>query len=98
MRNSAGIPLIVAVLGLVIVVVGYFLLGSHERSATSDDERVTRLEVEGFENIEIGGAPWFGCGEDDNILASYSFTAEKNGHTVDGVVCCGLLKSCTVRY
>lgn len=55
------------------------------------------LTSQGFTDIQMGGYMWFACGRDDGFSTSF---AAKNtlGQRVEGVVCCGLLKSCTVRW
>jgi len=56
------------------------------------------LEIEGYENIKLTGAPFWGCSEDDSIFTSSIFEAEKNGRYIEGVACCGLFfKGCTIR-
>jgi hypothetical protein len=55
------------------------------------------LEKSGFTHIETHGYGWFRCAESD--LFSTNFTAKNPaGAEVEGVVCCGIFKSCTVRF
>jgi uncharacterized lipoprotein YajG len=54
------------------------------------------LDAEGYTNVKTTGYSPFACSKDD--LSATGFTATSvTGRHVDGVVCCGLLKSCTVR-
>lgn len=55
------------------------------------------LEKSGYTDIETGGYSWFGCGKDDEFSTKFS-AVNPAGVRVSGVVCCGLLKSCTVRF
>lgn len=55
------------------------------------------LEAEGYKNIHVnvaGGDGW-SCGEGD--MHATGFTAERQGVTIEGVVCCGVFKACTIR-
>ncbi len=55
------------------------------------------LQNQGFTNIQITGYAPFSCGEDDT--SSTGFTADNpHGDRVSGVVCCGLMKNCTIRW
>lgn len=66
-------------------------------SCIAPDRSRAVLEKSGFKNIEITGYQWFACGQDDGF--STGFVAQNaNGQYVDGTVCCGLFKSCTVRF
>lgn len=63
------------------------------------DEARTRqtLESSGFTDITVGGYDPFACGEHDYY--NTQFTAKNPlGKMVSGTVCCGALKSCTVRF
>lgn len=87
-----------AVLGMALVGAGCTETIDNTASTPQRDDRITRLEVEGFTDISVNQGVLFSCGEDDSVLNSYSFKAKKNGHDVEGVVCCGWFKACTVRY
>jgi hypothetical protein len=67
-------------------------------TASCTDETATRqtLEDEGYTNIRTTGYAFFGCGRDDAFRTG--FTAKRGDKAVNGVVCCGLLKGCTVRH
>jgi len=65
-------------------------------ACTSSQRSDEVLKKSGFHDIQIGGYGWFACGED---LFKTKFTATNvNGEKVEGTVCCGILKSCTVRF
>lgn len=75
------------------LVVLALLLGA----CTNEHDSRHALEAQGFTEIELTGYVWAACGEDD--VFSTGFTAvNPAGRPVDGVVCCGALKSCTVRW
>ena len=51
----------------------------------------------GNAQVQLGGWAYFKCGADD--LRGWYFSAvNAQGNQVAGVVCCGALKGCTVRY
>lgn len=55
------------------------------------------LEASGFDDIELTGYAWFACGADDEYASSFR-ALDARGRKVSGVVCCGIWKSCTVRF
>lgn len=63
------------------------------------DERASRaaLESAGFSDITLTGYNWFGCGQDDSFATGFR-AKNPAGRNVEGVVCCGLMKGCTVRW
>lgn len=66
-------------------------------SCTDETNSRRTLDNSGYTDIHIKGYELFGCGKDDTF--STGFTAKNpQGKTVSGVVCCGFLKSCTVRF
>jgi len=70
------------------------LLGACE---ASEKDSFRALEAHGFESIELSGAVPFACGEHDSF--SQGFRAKNpRGERVRGVVCCGMMKACTVRF
>ena len=61
------------------------------------DEALRALEAQGMTQVTLGGYPFYVCGEGDDFNSS--FTARGvNGQRVEGAVCCGALKGCTVRF
>lgn len=66
-------------------------------ACTNADKSRTTLEKSGYTDITIGGHSYFSCGSDDAY--STKFTAKNPaGSKVEGTVCCGWLKSCTIRF
>ena len=66
-------------------------------ACTSQGKATEALRAHGFTNVQIGGYAWFGCGKGD--MYSNKFVARNaRGDRVSGVVCCGDLKGCTVRF
>jgi len=51
----------------------------------------------GFKEIKTEGYSWFGCGEDYAFHTKFS-AINPNGKHVSGVVCCGWLKGCSVKF
>ena len=75
---------------LIIVVV--FMVG-----CTRPESARELLQREGYTNIEITGYAWFACGKDD--WSQTGFRAKKNGITIEGAICEGLIfKNKTIRY
>lgn len=68
----------------------------HCYPASDQDRASAVLEAEGYTEIHMTGWDYWGCGEDDFYTDGFIATSV-NGSRVDGVVCCGLFKSCTVR-
>ncbi len=63
----------------------------------SDGETTRVLSAQGFTDVKTHGHAWFACSKDDSFATS--FTAKNPaGVPVSGAVCCGLMKSCTVRF
>jgi len=54
------------------------------------------LDAEGYTNVKTTGYDAFACSKDDMSATGFTATSVA-GRRVEGVVCCGLLKSCTVR-
>lgn len=65
-------------------------------SCTASDKSKRVLEQQGYTEIEITGYSPFSCSEDD--VFSTGFKAKgPTGIDVEGTVCCGWIKNCTVR-
>lgn len=65
---------------------------------TSDDETMRTVEAQGFTEVRLGGAAPFRCdGKSDKVGQHFS-AVNPAGRRVEGVVCCGVLKGCTVRF
>ena len=63
---------------------------------TNESGALDVLDSEGCIDTQITGYRFFGCSKDD--MFHTGFTCKKNGRTVSGVVCQGVLKGKTIRY
>lgn len=84
-----------------IIVLYVLLFGCTE--SRQEAERI--LAEEGLHDVSLTGYSMFSCSEDDQTRTG--FTAHRTvlnpdgsprDQFVEGVLCCGLWKSCTVRY
>lgn len=75
-----------------LVLLAVFTLGCTDESGSR-----TALVSAGYSNIHLTGYRWFGCGEDDGYHTGFTAT-NPAGVRVSGVVCCGLMKGCTIRF
>lgn len=66
-------------------------------SCTDEDASHKALRSQGFTNISFTGYEHFSCSEDDVYKTGFVAT-NPNGQRVEGTVCCGFFKSCTVRW
>lgn len=74
-----------------------FLLFIGIVGCTSESSTISTLQKAGFTQIQPGGYAIFGCSKDD--IFQTKFTAiNSQGQEVEGVVCCGVFKNCTVRF
>lgn len=65
---------------------------------TSETDARRALEAEGYKDIQITGYDWFACAKDDTFHTGFK-AKNRDGKTVSGVVCSGLIfKSATIRY
>lgn len=55
------------------------------------------LEGNGFSNFTLTGYAPFSCSDSDQTSTGFEAT-NAAGKRVSGVVCCGFLKACTVRF
>lgn len=66
-------------------------------ACTDEGNTIRTLEAHGFTAIKTTGYEPFACGDSDTF--STGFSAKNHaGVYVQGVVCCGMWKSCTVRF
>lgn len=88
-RNALKVVCVSAMTGLAVI----WLAG-----CTSPESATRTLQQAGFTEIQTTGyAGPFSCGRDD--VFSTGFTAmNPQGAKVEGVVCCGWMKLCTVRF
>lgn len=87
-------PIGAAVLFAFVLLIAIAILsgGSHSKTRAENAVRAT-----GATNVDLDGWAWFACGKGDTY--AWKFTAENaTGQAVEGAVCCGILKGCTVRY
>lgn len=77
-----------------ISVIALLLLGA----CSAPDWTHETLEKSGFSDVDTanGWAP-FRCSKDDSFSTHFTAT-NPVGQRVSGVVCCGIFKSCTVRF
>ena len=61
------------------------------------DQSKAALDSAGVSGATITGHSLMGCGKEDMSSVNFKGT-NANGKPVTGVVCCGLWKSCTVRW
>ena len=63
------------------------------------DEPAARraLQNQGFTNISFTGYQAFSCSKSDTTATGF-FAKNPVGVTVEGVVCCGFSKACTIRW
>lgn len=66
-------------------------------ACSAPDESTRTLEKSGYTNIETTGWEPFSCGEKDSFSTGFRAT-NPSGQPVEGVVCCGVIKRCTVRF
>ena len=66
-------------------------------ACTAEQWSKQAAEKAGFTDVEAGGYAWFACGKDDEFATKFRGT-NVNGQRVEGAVCCGLMKNCTVRF
>jgi hypothetical protein len=67
-------------------------------SCTPNDTTATKaLQSMGFTNIQLTGYEFTSCSKEDELNTGFTAT-NAQGQSVSGVVCCGWLKDCTVRF
>lgn len=64
---------------------------------TDEDSSHRALMMEGYSDIRFTGYSYFACSKDDTFHTGFTATNSK-GMKVSGTVCCGMLKSCTIRW
>jgi hypothetical protein len=78
-----------------LLVLLVFSVGAITQSNSSKAQ--VAVESAGNTNVELGPMTYLPCGRGD--VGGFNFKAmNANGDKVSGVVCCGLVKGCTVRY
>lgn len=66
-------------------------------ACTNRNDAEKALRAEGYTNIQITGYDFFACGKDDFYHTGFK-AINREGKTVEGTVCSGILKKSTVRY
>lgn len=84
-----------SIFGVIVLMVS-FLVGTGCGACDRPGKTREALQAAGIEDIQLGGHSFLGCSDDD--ISSIHFTGRVGDRKVSGVVCCGLLKRCTVRY
>lgn len=64
---------------------------------TNEDRSKKALESMGFQEISLDGYAPLACSEDD-VYATKFKARNPQGRPVEGTVCCGAFKNCTVRF
>lgn len=78
-----------------IMILGFVMLSTG--CITGEGEARETLYKSGYTDVGITGVEPFACGKDD--FMGQSFNAKNvQGMRVEGVVCCGMFKGCTVRF
>ena len=66
-------------------------------SCTNEHATVSTLKKAGFTKVETTGWSAFACSDDDTYSTGF-IAVNPSGVKVDGTVCCGLFKNCTIRF
>ncbi len=66
-------------------------------SCTNASDSHQALTEAGYTDVDIGGYAWLQCGKDDTFATKFSAKGP-TGVPVNGAVCCGWLKGCTIRH
>ena len=90
-KNNDRLPIILSTLFLIVFFAILFQTGCTDPESARD-----ALSDEGYTDIEIVGFEVWGCSEDD--FYHTGFRARRGDRVVEGVVCCGIMKDCTVRH
>lgn len=77
-----------------LLIVG--LVACFAGACTAPDRSAETLKKAGYTDIKITGYEPWACGEDDDFHTGF-LARNPNGDWVDGVVCCGIMKRCTIR-
>lgn len=66
-------------------------------ACTDEDATRSTLRAYGFTKIKTTGYALWGCSKEDEFNTGFR-AVNPQGATVEGVVCCGWFKNCTVRF
>jgi hypothetical protein len=75
----------------------WLLIAIFTVSCTDEDSSRKALVAQGFTDIQFTGYAAFDCSEDDNFATGFR-AKNPNGLMVEGTVCCGIWKRCTLRF
>lgn len=67
----------------------------------TDPRHLKTLRALGIHDADGGGngSPGFQCSDTDSLLNSTAFRGTgADGEKIEGVICCGWMKGCTVRF
>ena len=79
-----------------ILIFGFVMC--RDAGCTAPDRSRETLEKAGYRNIKIkDGYQWLTCGKGDTYATGFSAT-NPEGRPVEGAVCCGIMKGCTIRF
>ena len=84
------------IVGIALVCVVTFVSCFTDACNVGDGDMRRICAAEGLVDCKVTGRAFFQCSEDDAFASS--FTAKRGGRAVEGTVCCGLFKDCTVRW
>lgn len=100
--SSSGVSL----LALTIFTVVHFCVAKAGGCDPSDERLRKSMKAEGLEDVQTHGYDFFECGYGDVWVEG--FTAKRpevveagapmTRVTVDGTLCCGIFKGCTIRW
>lgn len=94
--DSGGKTALLVVITVIVLVISLVVEGSGGCDVPPDRVNST-LRAYGFTDAVITGHAWLECGDDYTL--SSNFTAKNaNGEPVSGVICCGYMKSCTLKF
>jgi len=82
-------------LGWILLLIASFIFAPALCSTTEPAEHALRNQ--GFTNINLTGYKYFACSDSDSFNTGFTAT-NAQGKNVEGVVCCGFAKKCTVRW
>ena len=65
---------------------------------TNSDAATETLLDAGYTEVLTGGYDFWACGDGDFSATKFTALNPAGTRNVHGTVCCGLLKSCTIRH
>lgn len=80
-----------------LIAVFVTILAASLTACTDEDRTRDTLHKAGFTSVKTGGSAWGSCSRGDHYATEFVAT-NPAGQRVGGVVCCGVWKSCTVRF